>query len=280
MCMFKEIPEEAASFTKRLIVLALSNPTSKTECTAEEALKHTQGRALFASGSPFSPVKMNGSLSIYISLLTLTRCRLDIQASVIQVHRVNKSCYDLVAAQNETTRVYDFQVLSLMVRRLGRTKNIITVNGKLPGPTIYANVADRLLITPSMNAIKGVLDPRDRFICKGILGGNSTSLALTRTLTWLWKVLVTVSVVQQKKSTILSYICLAARQGVGKTSVHYALMGQGSGVSMILTAFFQTWSGIKAFHAKPSVAKDSELQQLQNKSQDCIALQNNEHQAV
>ncbi|EFJ08832.1 hypothetical protein SELMODRAFT_185015 [Selaginella moellendorffii] len=56
----KEILEEVASFTERPIVLALSNPTSKSECTAEEALKYTQGRALFASGSPFSPVEMNG----------------------------------------------------------------------------------------------------------------------------------------------------------------------------------------------------------------------------
>ncbi|XP_024519170.1 laccase-10 [Selaginella moellendorffii] len=55
--------------------------------------------------------------------------------------------FDLVVAQNEITKVYDFQVVSSMVRRLGRTKNIITVNGELPGPTIYANDGDRLLIT-------------------------------------------------------------------------------------------------------------------------------------
>ncbi|EFJ35024.1 hypothetical protein SELMODRAFT_80405, partial [Selaginella moellendorffii] len=39
------------------------------------------------------------------------------------------------------------QVVSSMVRRLGRTKNIIIVNGELPGPTICANDNDRLLIT-------------------------------------------------------------------------------------------------------------------------------------
>ncbi|EFJ32637.1 hypothetical protein SELMODRAFT_85188 [Selaginella moellendorffii] len=126
-----------------------------------------------------------------------------------------------------------------MVSRLGRTKNIITVNGKLPGPTIYANNGDRLLITVpntdkmsihchrhgiwqfrnpwfngpayvtqcplkrgyrftyvnsllacthhvalsyclwshwqlSMNAMKGIVDPKDCFSCKEILGGNST----------------------------------------------------------------------------------------------------------
>jgi malate dehydrogenase (oxaloacetate-decarboxylating)(NADP+) len=56
----QEVIELMAGINERPLIFACSNPTSRSECTAEEAYMWSGGRAIFAGGSPFEPVTLNG----------------------------------------------------------------------------------------------------------------------------------------------------------------------------------------------------------------------------
>ena len=54
----QEVVEAMTEINQRPMIFALSNPTSKAECTAEQAYNWSQGEAVFASGSPYEPVEI------------------------------------------------------------------------------------------------------------------------------------------------------------------------------------------------------------------------------
>jgi malate dehydrogenase (oxaloacetate-decarboxylating)(NADP+) len=56
----QKVIEAMSRINERPIVLALSNPTEKAECTPEQAYTWSKGKAIYAAGVQFAPVHLNG----------------------------------------------------------------------------------------------------------------------------------------------------------------------------------------------------------------------------
>jgi malic enzyme len=125
-----------AAVNERPMIFPLSNPTSKSECTAEEAMAWSNGRAIVATGSPFAPVTHNGKslrigqcnnafifpgvgLGVCVARATHVSDGMFLDAAKALATQVSQEDLDRSAVYPELTRIRDCShaVAAAVVRR-------------------------------------------------------------------------------------------------------------------------------------------------------------------
>jgi len=109
-----------AKHCARPIIFPLSNPTDHAECTAKQAFEWTNGTCIFASGSPFQPVTLNGktyypnqSNNMFV-FPGIGLGATSIHATMISPRMLNTASYTLA----QTVREEDLKVLSCSVHNI------------------------------------------------------------------------------------------------------------------------------------------------------------------